>query len=213
MVYTPPGYDPNRRKPYPTLYLSHGYGNNEIDWTTGGDAANILDNLIDKHEIEPMVVVMPNAYWEAPPSPKRTGATVYDENLLGAVMPYVQSHYDVSREPSGRAFAGLSYGGFVAGTLLLNDAEEFADYGLFSPAPFSLPAIGGARAAAVRHVRVMVGGGLDDGAYVFALADVASLRHAGEPVTTDFVNGGHDWFVWRVELRDFLRRVAFEPAR
>src|SRR5207244_2762897 len=24
VVYTPPNYDPNRAKPYPTLYLSHG---------------------------------------------------------------------------------------------------------------------------------------------------------------------------------------------
>ena len=139
-VYTPPGYDPHRRKPYPTLYLSHGYDNNEIDWAAGGDAANILDNLIDKHEIAPMVVVMPNAYWLAPPRPTRRGATAYDRNLLGVIIPYVQSHYNVSQKPSERAFAGLSYGGFVASTLLLDHTHGFAYYGLFSPAPFSMPA-------------------------------------------------------------------------
>jgi len=30
-VYTLPGYDPRRAKPYPTVYLSHGYGGNETD--------------------------------------------------------------------------------------------------------------------------------------------------------------------------------------
>ena len=42
--------------PYPTLYL--GIDDNEVDWSTRDDAANILDNLIDKQEIKPLVAVM-----------------------------------------------------------------------------------------------------------------------------------------------------------
>ena len=60
MVYTPPNYDPARAKPYPTFYLSHGGGGNEMGWSIQGDAANILDNLIDSGQIQPIVVVMPN---------------------------------------------------------------------------------------------------------------------------------------------------------
>jgi hypothetical protein len=45
-VYTPPGYDPNRAVPYPTLYLSHGAGGNEVYWSTQGVAGKIIDNLI-----------------------------------------------------------------------------------------------------------------------------------------------------------------------
>ena len=59
-IYTPHGYDPHRSTLYPTLYLSPGSGLNEVDWSTQGDAANILDNLIDKHQIKPLVVVMTN---------------------------------------------------------------------------------------------------------------------------------------------------------
>ncbi|MER5515719.1 hypothetical protein [Streptomyces sp. NPDC002763] len=29
--------------------------------------------------------------------------------------------------------------------------------------------------------------------------------------TADFVNGGHEWFVWRRLIRDFLTRTAFFP--
>ena len=59
-VYLPPGYNPRRRVPYPTLYLSHGSGGNEVDWSTQGAAGSILDNLIVAREIQPMVVVMTN---------------------------------------------------------------------------------------------------------------------------------------------------------
>ena len=60
-IYTPPAYDPARANPYPTLYLNHGGGGNEMDWSTQGNLGNIMDNLIDVGEIQPMVVVMANA--------------------------------------------------------------------------------------------------------------------------------------------------------
>lgn len=210
-VYTPPGYDRHRSTPYPTLYLSHGYDNNEIDWTTGGDAASILDNLIDENKIQPMIVVMPNAYWEAPPDPEPSGATAFDGNLLDTVVPYIQLHYNVSPSPPQRAFAGLSFGGVVAGSLLVNDADQYGYVGLFSPAPFEMAALTPAQATAIKHVGVMVGGGLDDGANPWAATDVMVLQNAGDRVSSDFVNGGHDWFVWRVLLHDFLTQVAFKP--
>ena len=43
------------------------------------------------------------------------------------------------------------------------------------------------------------------------VSDVSTLETAGDKVTSGFVDGGHDWFVWRTELRDFLTRVAFKP--
>jgi enterochelin esterase-like enzyme len=212
-LYTPPGYDPHRRPPYPTLYLSHGYDNNEIDWSTGGDAANILDNLIDSHQIEPMVVVMPQAYWQAPPSPTMERAAASARNLLHTVIPYAEKHYDVSKAASRRAFAGLSFGGVLATSLLLDHTREFASYGVFSPAPFSISSISRGQAAAIKDVRVLVGGGLGDPSHSWATTDLTELQQAGAHPATDFVNGGHDWFVWRTLLRDFLTRVAFKTPR
>ena len=59
-VYLPASYDPARSLPYPTLYLSHGSGGNEVDWSTQGVANRIIDNLIAAGKIQPMVVVMTN---------------------------------------------------------------------------------------------------------------------------------------------------------
>jgi enterochelin esterase-like enzyme len=58
-VYTPPGYETSKAK-YPVLYLLHGGGGDESDWTTMGRANVILDNLIAQGKAKPMIVVMPN---------------------------------------------------------------------------------------------------------------------------------------------------------
>ncbi|HPF52423.1 MAG TPA: alpha/beta hydrolase-fold protein, partial [Draconibacterium sp.] len=57
-VYTPPGYNANKK--YPVLNLRHGGGDNETAWYVVGDAANILDNLLAEGKIVPMIVVMTN---------------------------------------------------------------------------------------------------------------------------------------------------------
>ena len=59
-VYTPYGYETNKKTKYPVLYLLHGAGGDEEAWTSMGRTAEILDNLIEKGLAEPMIVVMPN---------------------------------------------------------------------------------------------------------------------------------------------------------
>ena len=207
-IYSPPGYDPHRSPPYPTVYLSAGYGGNEVDWSTRADAKNILNNLINKGVIAPMVVVMTN--FGFPDGCDATDSHVYDVNLVSAVIPYLQSHYDVSREPSKRAFAGLSCGGGLAASLLLEYSSKFGYFGLMSPYPAT--AVSAAQVGAIKKVGVMVGGGKDDPIRYYAMADLSGLQQAGVKVSTDFINGGHDWYVWRILLHDFLTRVAFRPA-
>jgi enterochelin esterase-like enzyme len=109
VVYTPPGYDPRRAKPYPTLYLSHGGGGNEVDWSTQGALDEIMDNLIDTGEIQPTVVVMPNANGY----PTSTDNEAYARDLIDNMVPYVESRYHVSASPDDRAFSGLSAGGII----------------------------------------------------------------------------------------------------
>lgn len=211
-IYTPPGYDPNRATPYPTLYLSHGGGGNEVDWSTQGDEANILDNLIDTGQVQPMVVVMPNFNGFGGGCGSTSWETDYDQNLLSAIMPYVQSHFDVSSAASQNAFAGLSCGGDLAGTLLANDTSSFGSFGLFSAAPNTLSGLTPSQASAISQVGVLTGGGWQDPIHSFVLSDVGALQQAGDLQFPDFINGGHEWYVWRILLRDFLTRVAFQPV-
>ncbi|HEX4996796.1 MAG TPA: alpha/beta hydrolase-fold protein [Terriglobia bacterium] len=57
-VYTPPGYTASRK--YPVLYLLHGIGGNDREWTEACHANNVIDNLLAEGKMEPMVVVFPN---------------------------------------------------------------------------------------------------------------------------------------------------------
>jgi enterochelin esterase-like enzyme len=58
VVYLPPGYVKDGK--YPVLYLLHGAGGNETNWTRPGAADAILDNLYADKKAVPMIVVMPN---------------------------------------------------------------------------------------------------------------------------------------------------------
>jgi enterochelin esterase-like enzyme len=212
-VYLPPGYDPSRSTPYPTLYLSHGYGGNEIDWTTQGDAANIIDNLIDTGQIQPMVVVMTdfNGFPGDCLSNPAPWIAAYDADLLGNVVPYVQGHYNVSTDPTQQAFAGLSCGGGLANSLLYDDTSEFGYFGVMSPYP-GVTTPTASQVTALEKVGILVGGGWQDPIHSFAASEVTTLRGSGVGVFADFANAGHEWYIWRILLRDFLTRVAFYPV-
>ncbi|CAL9660541.1 alpha/beta hydrolase-fold protein [Streptomyces sp. enrichment culture] len=211
-VYTPPAYDPGRAKPYPTLYLFSGDAT-EMDWSTQGAAGDILDKLIATGQIPPMVVVMPNTAG----FPDSTGYASFDQNLTDTLIPYMESHYHVSETASGRAAAGLGYGASLTNSLLFAHTAEFGSYGVFSPGRrgnYTLPdasALTRTQLAALGRTRIYVGGGWQDPSHDHHAAEVALLTGLGVPVTPGFVNGGHNWYTWRLNLRDFLTRTAFFP--
>ncbi len=213
-IYTPHGYNAHRSTPYPTLYLSPGAGLNEIDWSTQGDAANILDNLINSHKIAPLVVVMTSTSCSSNEDcGPASNPDDYDQDVLLDVMPYVQAHYNVSKDPSQRSFAGFSAGGRAASSLLVEDTTMFGSFGLFSPCPSGAPTPNAAQAAAIKRVRVMIGGGNQDpDCHPNADDDVSVVQLAGGTPVTEFFYGGHDWDVWRTLLKDFLTNVAFKPG-
>ena len=200
-VYTPPGYDPQRAQAYPTFYLVHGGGGNEMDWSTQGDLKNIMDNLIAKHEIQPMVVVMPNN--------PTTG------EMLDDIIPFVQNNYHVDATASGRSFAGLSGGATVVQDILYHDTTTFGYYAVWS-APRGIPTAGEQNNPELKqllglHIGVAVQdlGGLAQGN---TTAEQALLTSAGVPFVSYNVNGGHNWAFWRNALRNFLTRVAFRAT-
>lgn len=65
LVYTPAGYDPKRKEPYPVLYLPHGLFDDADAWTEVGAANVILDNLIAEGMAAPMIMVNTLGYGNA----------------------------------------------------------------------------------------------------------------------------------------------------
>jgi enterochelin esterase-like enzyme len=215
VVYTPPNYDPARAKPYPALYLSHGGGENEMGWTTQGDLANIMDNLIGQGQVQPILVVMPNAGG----GPQSTFNEAYDQDMIQNIIPYIEKNYHASKSAKDRAFSGLSLGGMLTNSFIVKHPEVFQYYGMMSA---GLPPENGTltpeQIAALKGKSIWVGGGWQDAIHFKGFTshtgpakEVSTFAKAGIPIATNFVNGGHEWYVWRILLRDFLTRTAFLP--
>lgn len=143
-VYTPPGYDPKRKEPYPVLYLFHGLTDETSAWVTAGRENIIMDNLIARGQAKPMIIINTLGYGAPemfdPAAGARTKAA-YQKNeklfvdaLLTEVIPMVENLYNVGKTKKYRAVAGLSMGGAQALDAGLNHADVFDYMGSFSPA-------------------------------------------------------------------------------
>jgi len=216
-VYTPPGYDPQAAKPYPVLYLLHGYSDDARAWTVVGRTHVILDNLIAAGKARPMLVVMPLGYG-APEILSRTGPTIRDpalrkrnvekfrDTLLTDVMPMVEKLYRVSTDREARAVAGLSMGGGQSLDVGLNARDRFAWVGAFSSAVPDEPdaAFPGLAADTKPPLRLLwIACGNEDFLTAANHKFQDWLKARQVPHTAVWTPGGHTWRVWRRNLAEF----------
>lgn len=140
-VYTPPGY--NKNKKYPVLYLLHGIGGDENEWLKHGNPQYILDNLYAENKLEPMIVVLPNgramkddsATGNIMAKDKVEAFSTFEKDLLNDLIPFIEKKYKVYRDREHRAIAGLSMGGGQSLNFGLGNLNKFAWVGGFSSAP------------------------------------------------------------------------------
>lgn len=141
LVHTPPGYSKNKN--YPVLYLLHGIGGDEKEWFTNGQPQVILDNLYADKKIVPMIVVLPNG--RAMKDDRATGDifdkdkveafSVFEKDLIGDLIPFIEKNYSAISNREDRAIAGLSMGGGQSLNFGLGNLDKFAWIGGFSSAP------------------------------------------------------------------------------
>jgi enterochelin esterase-like enzyme len=143
MVYTPPGYGVGNDR-YPVLYLLHGMTQNEEAWAEYGMAPQVLDNLIAKKRIAPMIVVFPNnqgneiaAQEVAPPLPVPAPPQEFylddvEHDVVHDLIPYVDAAYRTQANATDRAIAGLSMGGGNSFYIAFRNLEKFGWVGAFS---------------------------------------------------------------------------------
>ena len=146
-VYTPAGYEKNKKQKYPVLYVLHGIGGDEDAWLDQGRAAQILDNLIAQGKAKPMIVVFTNGNIseEAAPCQNSTGyihpTTDLPKTMEGTfetafpeVGKFIDSNYRTIAKKQSRAICGLSMGGFHTLYISLNNPDMFGYSGMFSAA-------------------------------------------------------------------------------
>ncbi len=118
-VYLPYGYDAaDTNQRYNVLYLMHGGGENE-NLIFGGpgqskELKRILDHMIERGDIEPLIVVTPTFYGG------KNDVAFFSEELLNSIIPFVETKYhtyltstdlkDIKASREHRAFGGFSMG-------------------------------------------------------------------------------------------------------
>src|SRR3981081_152422 len=215
-VYTPPSYDANRAKPYPVLYLLHGWSDMANGWTAVGQANFIFDNLIAEGKAKPMLVVMPLGYGDM--KFVTSGDAVWDDDaavdhnvvlfskaLLTEILPQVESRYHASGDRNDRAITGLSMGGLESLTIGLTHPEQFGWVGGFSSAlghreKDGLAALNGKPAGL--HL-LWIACGTEDDLIIPNRKFIAWLRSKDIPLTAIETPGIHTWMVWRDNLAHF----------
>lgn len=230
VVYLPAGYRADQGR-YPVLYLLHGNNGEAMDWITQGQLQTAADALIARHEIPPVVIVMPQGGTEWYVDRREKMETAFFDDL----MPEIESHFAVANDRDGRAIGGVSMGGFGALRYTLEHPDMFCGALLLSPAIYSgepppassarrvgvfgerqfdshvwralnYPALWNAYFAQPRRVPFFVSSG-DDDLVIQAESSLlyTRLREAGNPAALRIVDGGHVWPVWRELLPAALR--------
>jgi Putative esterase len=196
-VYVPPGYEPNRAKPYKTIYMQHGGGQDQSDWMNIGSVPVIMDNLIQDGLTEPAIVVTTNSQYLG------SAADGYP-NLRNIILPFVESHYNVSTHPMDRAFAGLSLGSLITSNIINYDPTLFGYYGPWSGG------VGVNNNTANLGVPYIVFGG---GKWDFGLPDPAQVEARTNAFTENVVvAGAHDFNTWNQLFTMFARDHLWQPA-
>jgi enterochelin esterase-like enzyme len=225
-VYTPPGYDEDRNKRYPVLYLQHGGGEDETGWPNQGRVNFIMDNLIAEGKVKPMLIVMDRGYAvdpDAPPLRQEPGSRpiLQPNNTLTAVfikeiIPIIDKDFRTIADREHRAMAGLSMGGFQAFQITMTNLDVFAYVGGFSGAGFIPPgsdvtkmydgvwADAGSFNKRVKLVYVSIGTAEPERMYKGVNNFHLELEKAGiKHVYYESPGTSHEWLTWRRSLQQF----------
>ena len=118
-VYLPPGYDEAQQR-YPVVYLLTGFtGRGTMLLNDSAFDENIqeqLDRLSLAGQIQPMIVVMPDAFTRYGGSQYLNSSATgrYEDHLVAELVPWIDQHYRTRAEAGYRAIAGKSSGGYGA---------------------------------------------------------------------------------------------------
>jgi S-formylglutathione hydrolase FrmB len=175
-IYLPPSYYDSETTRYPVLYYLHGYGGNNHNWTitSNDDSERVLpldripkrildkvdldklvtyekiDNLIEKGELKPFILVQPDASLHLPninntknlqgkPATKGSfyinspSSGKYKDYIAQDVMNYIDSYYRTIPDKEHRALLGGSMGGAGVLRITLNYSEKLIAIAALSP--------------------------------------------------------------------------------
>lgn len=224
LVYTPPGYMKGSDS-YPVLYLQHGHGENEQCWVHQGKVNFIMDNLLAAGLAESCIIVMNNGMVQSRDADDslRVKAMLLPELIVRDCIPYIERTYRVKPGKENRAVAGLSMGSMHASVLSMTHPELFDWVGIFSGFVQMPPVLGDSSPhldalknaekfrsdyrlffRAIGEADIFMADFESDRALLEESGLSPEVWSAHEEV---LYPGNHEWNVWRMCIRDFLKRI------
>jgi enterochelin esterase family protein len=209
-MYIPARFRPTRR--YPLLVVHDG-----PDYMRYSDLKTVLDNLIHRLEIAPMIVALIQ-------SRARLREYADDPNhakyVVEELVPHLESRYPLLARPSARGLMGASFGavaslstawrypGFCEQLLLQSGSFAFTDIGANKRGPHFEPVVrfvNTFRAAPGRPAeKLFVSCGTYETLIYENRSIVPLLQSTGMAVRYVEARDGHNWQNWRDRLRDGL---------
>src|SRR5688500_5711301 len=135
---------------------------------------------------------------------------IFDKDLLGDLIPFIQSKYSVSSDRESRALAGLSMGGGQSLNFGLGHLDTFAWIGAFSSAPNTKPPaelVPDPAAAKAKLKLLYLSCGNKDGLINISQAVHAYLKERDVPHISNVDEEGHTPKTWASNLYHFAQRI------
>ncbi|MFA6281139.1 MAG: 4-alpha-glucanotransferase, partial [Candidatus Omnitrophota bacterium] len=125
-IYLPPQYNKDdRTQKYPAVYFQDGY-----DYLNLGNAAVVLDNLINTKQIQPIIGV----FVEPAHEENRNRVTEYTINnrynkfFARELVAFIDTHYNtINDDPTKRLVVGYCFGGLISLYIALHNPSVFAN--------------------------------------------------------------------------------------
>jgi enterochelin esterase family protein len=209
-IYLPARFRETRR--YPLLVVHDG-----LDYLRYTGLATVLDNLIHRLEIPPIVVALVQ-------SPNRTveyGASdLHARFLVDELVPHLEQRFPLLEDPRDHALLGASFGAVAGlhaawshpgsfGKLLLQSGSfAFTDIGDHDYGPVFDPVVDFVNAFRKDPGRpadqIFLSAGIYESLIYFNRSLLPVLQGTGADVRMIEAQDGHSWENWRDRLRDGL---------
>ncbi len=145
LVYTPYGYNTeDKTTKYNILYLMHGASGSPNTWFGGQNGStglsDIIDNMIENGDIEPIIIVTPTYYNRSSGSGFNDGelTEAFQSEFADYLMPAVEERYNTYAKSSSsegliaardhRAFGGFSMGSVTTWYALIHNIDYIKYY-------------------------------------------------------------------------------------
>jgi enterochelin esterase-like enzyme len=204
-VYAPENY--TNLKNLPVIYVSDGH---EFSDDEKGSMVIILDNLIAKKKIKPVIAVFIDPREPGKPQNNRRESEFlfndkYAAFITKELVPKIDKEYRTIPSPDNRAILGTSYGGVLTTYFGVTRVNTFHLIAIMSPAYWRVQKLYDMYKNSEKlPLKIFLSTGTINDGELLTRGMKALFEKTGYPILYKEVSQGHSWGNWRCLLDDML---------